>query len=431
VSAQKNIILFIIIGIILSTLLYIATESIQLVIFVILVTFACIMLYLKKLYTVVEANKIHVVSGGGRIRPFKDGETYTFLPLLQKRDIVTRSVIEIGVPRIKLLDTDNLPFAVEISCKVQVSDAVTAVKTLGKASPNEIIPIVDDTIQSASRSEAMKQRLPIIMRERDQIEQSIFQSTTETLARIGVTVVLFDIKNIIDDEGSSVIADMERVKSAELNRIAREAEANQNAAAEIVEATKRSEAEVNRQNALRQSETARLEQEKEVAQRKKELTLNEMDILNAETRRKAEIESERIKIQASADAEKLRTLAQGNADSELIRAQAEAEAIRVRAAADADSIRFKLEAEAEGTAKLAEALKQFNEAGIQVKIAEIDAETQKKVSESIARGLQSNSKLILPSNGVGNFFTDLATGITALKETGVTLEDVLKKTSKK
>jgi hypothetical protein len=61
VSAQKNIILFIIIGIILSTLLYIATESIQLVIFVILVTFACIMLYLKKLYTVVEANKIHVV----------------------------------------------------------------------------------------------------------------------------------------------------------------------------------------------------------------------------------------------------------------------------------------------------------------------------------------------------------------------------------
>jgi flotillin len=340
-------------------------------------------------------------------------------------------VIEIGVPRIKLLDTDNLPFAVEISCKVQVSDAVTAVKTLGKASPNEIIPIVDDTIQSASRSEAMKQRLPIIMRERDQIEQSIFQSTTETLARIGVTVVLFDIKNIIDDEGSSVIADMERVKSAELNRIAREAEANQNAAAEIVEATKRSEAEVNRQNALRQSETARLEQEKEVAQRKKELTLNEMDILNAETRRKAEIESERIKIQASADAEKLRTLAQGNADSELIRAQAEAEAIRVRAAADADSIRFKLEAEAEGTAKLAEALKQFNEAGIQVKIAEIDAETQKKVSESIARGLQSNSKLILPSNGVGNFFTDLATGITALKETGVTLEDVLKKTSKK
>jgi len=380
-------------------------------------------------YNVVSSEDIHVIAFGGTEREYRGGDSYFFVPKIMKRNKLKRSVIEIAVPRIKLLDQDNLPFGVEISCKVQISGAIIATRSLGKATKKDIISIVDDTIQSASRSEAMKQVLPTIMRERDEMEKAINKSTSETLARVGIEVVLFDIKNIIDVEGYTVIADMERVKSAELNKIARIAEASQNAEAEIVESERRSEAEVKRQEALQRAETARLTQQQLIAEQKRQLTLKEMEVLSAETKRQAEIEAERITIQATADAEKQRKIAQGDADSNVIRANAEAEAARTRAGAEADAIRLKLEAEAQGTKSLAEALKKFNESGIQVKLQEIQAEAQKDIASSIARGIQNNTKLILPANsGMGGLFSNMVSGITAMKEAGVSVGDVLKKT---
>ena len=110
-SAQKNVIIMGIIGLVAAIAVGYYTNPVA-AIAILIAAGVSIVVYLKKLYTVVEANKINVVSGGGKIKPYKDGDTYTFLPLFQKRDIVTRSVIEIGVPKIKLLDTDTLPFAV-------------------------------------------------------------------------------------------------------------------------------------------------------------------------------------------------------------------------------------------------------------------------------------------------------------------------------
>ncbi len=430
-SANKLIIFILLAGAATGIYIGITTRSVRGGIFIFLIFVGVLVFLMTTVYNVVSSEEIHVIAFGGKESQYRGGDSYFYIPRAMKRNKVKRTVIEIAVPRIKLLDRDNLPFGVEISCKVQISDAIIATRSLGKATKKEIIPIVDDTIQSASRSEAMKQVLPIIMRERDEMEKAINKSTSETLARVGIEVVLFDIKNIIDIDGYTVIADMERVKSAELNKIARIAEANQNAEAEIVEAERRSEAEVKRQEALQRAETARLTQQQLIAEQKKQLTLKEMDVLNAETRRQAEIEAQRIAIAADADAEKQRKIAQGDADSNIIRAKAEAEAARTRAGAEADAIRMRLEAEAEGTRSLAEALKQFNESGIMVKINEIRAEAQKEVASSIARGIQNNSKLILPATGgLGGIFSDIVTGISAMKEAGVSLGDVLEKSKK-
>ncbi|MDH5400940.1 MAG: SPFH domain-containing protein [Candidatus Heimdallarchaeota archaeon] len=372
-------------------------------------------------YNVVKPDEVHVISGRGKIKMFNGGQSYRYFPLIHKKNIISTSVIEIAVQRIKLLDSSNLPFAVEISCKVQVSDAKTAVQTLGKATANEIKPIVDDTIQAAARSEAMRLELTTIMRERDEIETAIYKSTAESLSRLGVKVLIFDIRDIVDVPGSTVISDMERVKSAELTKLARIAEAEQSTQAEIIEAQKISEAEVQKQQALQKSEAARLEQEKFIAVENKELTLRKMDIKNAEIRRTAEIESEKLKIDTLAESERQMEIAKGESEAQLIKARSEAEAIRIRAQAEAEAIKLKLLAEAEGTKALAEAIKSFNKEGIGVKIAEINADTQVKVAEQISKGIEKNSKLFLSSN---SFYSDLISGINALKEADISLADI-------
>ena len=91
---------------------------------------------------------------------------------------------------------------------------------------------------------------------------------------------MFDIINIVDVEDSHVIHDLERVKSAELSRRARESEAIHLSKAMIIEAQQKSEAEVVRQEAYRKQETARIQQEITVAEKRQNLMVQEMEIFN-------------------------------------------------------------------------------------------------------------------------------------------------------
>lgn len=390
-----------------------------------------VMLLYKTYYRVVPPHEIHVISGK-KFKIFDGQGRYLYKPFLETRNILHKAVIEIIVPKINLHDKNYLPFAVEISCKVQIGDAKTAAEALGiqdtQNTALKIRPIVDDTIQSAARSQAMQYDLQTIMRERDVIEESIYTSTSTSLSRVGVRVTLFDIKNIVDTDGSTVINDFERVRSAEINKLAREAEAIQISQAEITEAEKKSEAEVKRQQSFKRSEEARFEQEQTIAQQRAILTHREMEVLDVDTKRKAEISRERIQIAAEAEAEKMRVEAQGRADARLIEAQANAQSIKLQAEAEAEQIKMKLIAEAEGTDKLAKALKSFNEAGISVKLAEIGAEAQISISENVAKGIQHNTKLFLPVNGegLGSSLNSLIPNITAMKEAGVNLGDLFK-----
>lgn len=396
--------------------------TIFLILGVVIVAF---ILYLWKNFTVVPPNEAHVISGGTKPKIYDGKGRYILLPFWQTRNILSKVVIEISIPSIRLHDKDYLPFAVNVSCKVAVLDPLKAAETLGNATGNEIRPIVDDTIQSAARSQSMLHDLISIMRERDTIEDAIYTSTADSLSRVGIRVTLFDIKDIVDVNNSTVIADMERVRSATINKEARIAEAEQTSMAEIFEANRESEAEINKQEAFRKSEEARYKQEQFIATERKNLTLMEMEVLEADTHRKQEIEKDRILIAANAEADRLRVAAGAKAEARLIEAKANSEAIKLRAEADAETIRVKLLAEAEGTEKLAEALKLLDETGMAVKIAEIYAGAQKAVSENMARGMQNNSKLFLPLGGSGNPLMSLIPTIEAMKEAGTTIGDVL------
>ncbi|MHA1371418.1 MAG: SPFH domain-containing protein [Promethearchaeota archaeon] len=98
------------------------------VIVVIIILFG-IGMYFKHL-VVVPFNEVHVVSRGKKISQYDGAGRYIYLPLFHGRTIIPKHVLDIEPPLIKLHDIDKLPFGVEISVKVVVSDPEKAASTL-------------------------------------------------------------------------------------------------------------------------------------------------------------------------------------------------------------------------------------------------------------------------------------------------------------
>lgn len=374
--------------------------------------FVFIMLFIawSRTLKLVRPNEVHVITKGKKIAVYDGRGRYNLLPLIHSRQIIPKNVIEIESGLIKAHDADILPFNVEVACKIRIIDGLKAAQSFGSIDPARLKTFVEDTVFSAMRSTAMQSTLLDVMRKRDEIESIIYRTTEEALAKIGISVVLFDIKNFADAEDSSVIRDLERVKSAELNRAAREAEATHDSQARVVEARSRAAAEI-----------ARINQEKNVAEKQQALTGQKLEVVNLETTRNAEIQREKIMIDAQARAEQLRLTAEG-----------EAQSISIRARANADAVKMRMDAEAEGTKKIAEALKSLDQAGITVRIAEIQKETVIESSKAVADALRQNTKVFLPSGGdSGGFLQSLIPGIAAMKETGYDIGSILGKEKKK
>ena len=129
-----------------------------------------------------------------------------------------------------------------------------------------ISKVVEDTVMSASRSIAMERNILDIMKEREEIENAIYNMVSEALNKLGLSPIIFDIKNIRDIEGSDVISSLERVKIAELRKNARISEARHNSDATVIEVEKRKDNLVKAENMKQEEEQARLNRERLVAE---------------------------------------------------------------------------------------------------------------------------------------------------------------------
>ena len=352
-----------------------------------------------------------LTSAHGKVRVFDGNGRYHFFPHFQKRIVMPKTIMEIKTTRIKHHDIDKLPFGVELASKIQITNPQRAAMTLGTSSIHEIKNYVEETIISALRSQAMQRNLLDIMRNRDELEDNIYHSTEAALAKIGIEVIMFDIINIVDVEDSTVIHDLERVKSSELSRRAREAEALHESKAKIVEAQEHGEAEVVRQNTIRKQETARIQQEISIAEQREALMEKEMNVQALEKEREAEIQGRRIFIQAEAEANRRLKLAEADAKSTLIRADAAAK-----------SIQMKMEAEAAGTLQLAKALEQLDASGLEVKLEEIRSHMTIESAKALAEGIRANTKIFLPissgngDTGVSSILSSLIPSLAVLDE---------------
>ncbi|MHA1513801.1 MAG: SPFH domain-containing protein [Candidatus Hodarchaeales archaeon] len=346
-----------------------------------------------KTIVVVPFNEVHVLSKGQTVKQYDGKGRYRYYKFVHGRTIIPKFVLDIEPPLIKLHDKDKLPFGVEISVKVQVTDPPMAAKNLTRIDHSTISKVVEDTVMSASRSIAMERSILEIMKEREDIENAIYQMVSDALNKLGLSPIIFDIKNIRDIEGSDVIANLERIKIAELRKDARIAEAKQNSEATIIEVETRKNSIVKAELMKQEEEHARLNRELMVAEENLAVEERRLQIKEQNDQRVAEIEKKKKLLIAEAEAEAIQLKARAEADSVRLKLEAEAEGIRMKGLAEAEAIHSK-----------AEAMREYNDVSSQMRMIEVLAKAQVDAGAQIAKAIGQNNKIMyLPMNGDGMF----------------------------
>ena len=311
-----------------------------------------------------------------------------------------------------------------------------------------------------------------IYKNRDKFSQEVQRVASQDLAKMGLVIVSFTIKDVRDKNGyleslgkpriaqvkrdadiATAEADKEtRIKRAQADQEAQKAELAR--ATEIAEAEKDNQlkvAEYRREQDIAKAradqayelETARAKQEVteqemqiQIIERQKQIELEEREILRRERQYDSEVkkkaDAERYAIEQKAAADKMKQLAEADAEKYRIETQAQAEAERIRldglAKADAERaqgtteaeiIRLRGLAEAEAKQKIAEAFEQYGQAAILDMIVKMMPEYAKQV----ASPLSNIDKITVVDTGSGegggaNKVTSYATNLmSSLQET--------------
>ena len=276
-----------------------------------------------------------------------------------------------------------------------------------------------------------------IYKNRDKFSQEVQRVASQDLAKMGLVIVSFTIKDVrdkngyLDSLGKPRIAQVKRdadiataeaeketrIKRAEASKDAKKAELER--ATEIAEAEKENQmkmADYRREQDIAKAradqaydlETAKAKQEVteqemqvKIIERQKQIELEEKEIQRRERQYDSEVkkkaDADRYAVEQAAEAEKRKQIAQADATQYQIESQAKAEAEKVRvdglAKADAgraqgeseaEIIRLKGLAEAEAKRKIAEAFAQFGQAATLDMVLKMLPEYAKQVASPLA-----------------------------------------------
>ena len=416
-------------------------------------------------------NKIKIVRGGGAV--FQRSNRISLLS--SKLDVSTPEVYtEQGVP--VMCDGTSI---IKIGSSVE-EIATAAEQFLGKTTEeleNEAREVLEGHLRSILGSMTVEE----IYQNRDKFSQSVQEVASVDLAKMGLVIVSFTIKEVRDKNGyldslgkpriaqvkrDADIAEAEalketRIKKAEAEKESQQAELQRQT--EIAEASKEKELKLalykqeqdiakakadqayNLESARAQQHVVEQEMEVKVVERQKQIELEEKEI----TRREKQYDSE-VKKKADADryareqealAQKAREVAEAEAERFKVEALAEAEANKTRLTgqAQAEAILARGAAEAEAKQKIADAFKEYGEAAVLSMVMEMLPQLMKEA----AQPLGNIDKISVVDTGAGgensgaNRITNYATNLLAgtqetLKETtGLDVKELIENFSKK
>src|SRR3954454_6667351 len=385
----------------------------------------------KNVHVDESGNKIKIIRGGGSfILPvFQQAKPLSLLS--SKLEVTTPEVYtEQGVP----VMADGVAF---IKIGGSISEIATAAEQfLGKPKEdreNEAREVLEGHLRSILGSMTVEE----IYKNRDKFSQEVQRVASQDLAKMGLVIVSFTIKDVRDKNGyldslgkpriaqvkrdadiATAEAEMEtRVKRAEAAKEAKQAELER--ATEIAAAEKTNQLKVSEFRAEQESAKARADQayDLETARSKQQVTEQEMQIKIIERQKQIELEEKEIQrrerqydsevkkkadadryaVEQAAEAEKRKQIAQADANQYRIESQAKAEAEKVRvdglARADAgraqgeseaEIIRLKGLAEAEAKRKIAEAFAQFGQAATLDMVLKMLPEYAKQVASPLS-----------------------------------------------
>lgn len=429
---------------------------------------------------------VHVDESGNKIKIVRGGGAFV-LPVFQQAEPLSllSSKLEVSTPEV--YTEQGVPVMADGVSIIKIGSTINEIATaaeqfLGKAKEDreqEAREVLEGHLRSILGSMTVEE----IYKNREKFSQEVQRVASQDLAKMGLVIVSFTIKDVRDKNGyleslgkpriaqvkrdadiATAEADKEtRIKRAEAAKDAQKAELER--ATEIAEAEKLNKlkiAEYRREQDIAKAradqaydlETARSKQEVteqemqiRIIERQKQIELEEKEILRREKQYDSEVkkkaDADRYAVEQAATAEKMKQITEADASKYRIEAMAQAEAERVRmdglakaeaqkaqGSSEAEIIRLKGVAEAEAKQKIAEAFEQFGQAAIMDMVLKMLPEYAKQV----AAPLSNIDKISIVDTGGGsgaNKLTGYATNLMStlqesLKESsGIDVKDLL------
>lgn len=405
-------------------------------------------------------NKIKIVRGGGAF----------VLPVFQRSNRISLLSSKLDVSTPEVYTEQGVPVMCDGTSIIKIGSSVEEIATaaeqfLGKTREeleNEAREVLEGHLRSILGSMTVEE----IYQNRDKFSQSVQEVASVDLAKMGLIIVSFTIKEVRDKNGyldslgkpriaqvkrDAEIAEAEALKETRIKKAQSEQEsqtAESKRMTEIAEALKEKELKLalykkeqdiakadadqayHLQSAIMKQKVREQEIEVEVVERQKQIELEEKEILRRERQFDSEIkkkaDADRYALEQETLAKKASALATTEAEqfrTESL-AKAEADKIRLIGLAEAETTLAKGTAEAETKEKIAEAFKKYDEAAILSMIVEIMPQLVKEA----AAPLGNIDKISVVDTGSGegggaNRVTNYATNL--LSTTQETLKETL------
>lgn len=433
-----------------------------------------------------SGNKIKIIRGGGAF----------ILPVFQQAEPLSLLSSKLEVTTPEVYTEQGVPVMADGTAIIKIGSSIEEIATaaeqfLGKPKSereNEAKEVLEGHLRSILGSMTVEE----IYKNRDKFSQEVQRVASQDLAKMGLVIVSFTIKDVRDKNGyleslgkpriaqvkrDADIATAEAEKETRIKRAQADKEAQKSElerATEIAEAEKENQmkmAEYRREQDIAKAradqaydlETARAKQEVteqemqiRIIERQKQIELEEKEILRRERQYDSEVkkkaDADRYAVEQAAAADKAKQLAEADANQYRIESMAKAEAEKIRldglakaeaeraqGEADADIIRLKGLAEAEAKRKIAEAFEMYGQAAVLDMVVRMLPDYAKE----IASPLGNIDKITVVDtggsgeNGGANKVTGYATNLmSSLQETlkassGIDMKELLENFSGK
>ncbi|MDY3706082.1 flotillin family protein [Vagococcus lutrae] len=417
-----------------------------------------------------SGNKVKIVRGGGAF----------VLPVFQRSNRLSLLSSKLDVSTPEVYTEQGVPVMADGTSIIKIGSSVEEIATAAEQflskTREELENEAREVLEGHLRSILGSMTVEEIYQNRDKFSQSVQEVASVDLAKMGLVIVSFTIKEVKDKNGyldslgkpriaqvkrDANIAEAEADKETRIKRAQAEKESQKSELerqTEIAEAAKEKELKLaaykqeqdiakakadqayNLESAKAQQEVVAQEMEVKVIERQKQIELEEKEIIRREKQYDSEVkkkaDADRYAREQEALASKAREVAEAEAEQFRVEAMAKANASEVRLAgqAAAEAILAKGQAEAEAKAKIAEAFKQYGEAAVLSMVIEI----LPSIVKEAAQPLGNIEKISVVDTGNGesksggaNRVTNYATNLLAssqetLKETtGLDLKNLL------
>ncbi|MGI8383036.1 SPFH domain-containing protein [Robertmurraya sp. P23] len=386
------------------------------------------------------SKNVHVDESGNRIKIIRGGGAFIF-PVFQQAEPLSLLSSKLEVTTPEVYTEQGVPVMADGVAIIKIGGSIEEIATaaeqfLGKAKEdreNEAKEVLEGHLRSILGSMTVEE----IYKNRDKFSQEVQRVASQDLAKMGLVIVSFTIKDVrdkngyLDSLGKPRIAQVKRdadiataeaeketrIKRAEAAKEAQKAELER--ATEIAEAEKINQmkiAEYRREQDIAKAradqaydlETARSKQEVteqemqiRIIERQKQIELEEKEIQRRERQYDSEVkkkaDADRYAVEQAAAADKARQLAEADANKYRIEAMAKADAEKVRldglakaeseraqGEAEAEIIRLKGLAEAEAKRKIAEAFEMYGQAAVMDMIVRMLPEYAKEIASPLS-----------------------------------------------